>query len=123
VLFAPAPLATFWGVDFVFGVASGAAMVPYSVIKEINPDEVKGSATGAMNLIVFAISAVVGSVHTWILTPRTGRPDLTAGAFREVGLLGLSAVVLAVLIGCLLRETGRSARPVVAAVPVPDPGA
>jgi hypothetical protein len=60
VLFAPAPLATFWGVDFVFGVASGAAMVPYSVIKEINPDEVKGSATGAMNLIVFAISAVVG---------------------------------------------------------------
>ena len=27
VLFAPAPLASFWGMDFLFGVASGAAMI------------------------------------------------------------------------------------------------
>jgi MFS family permease len=108
VLFAPAPIASNWAVDFVFGVASGAAMVPYSVIKEINPDAVKGSATGAMNLIVFALSAVIGSLHTWVLTPASGGSDLTASAFRHVGLLGLSAVVLAVLIGCLLHETGSS---------------
>src|SRR6201997_5573980 len=30
----------------IFGIASGAAMIPYSVIKEVNPDNVKGSATG-----------------------------------------------------------------------------
>ena len=31
---------------FIFGIASGAAMIPYSVIKEVNPDNVKGSANG-----------------------------------------------------------------------------
>jgi MFS family permease len=43
---------------FLFGIASGAAMIPYSIIKEANPDEVKGSATGAQNFLVFGISAV-----------------------------------------------------------------
>jgi hypothetical protein len=47
-------------------------------------------------------------MHTWVLTPASGGSDLTASAFRHVGLLGLSAVVLAVLIGCLLHETGSS---------------
>jgi predicted MFS family arabinose efflux permease len=40
----------------LFGVASGAAMIPYSVIKEVNPDNVKGSATGALNFLVFGIT-------------------------------------------------------------------
>src|SRR5271169_380971 len=42
---------------FIFGVASGAAMIPYSVIKEVNPDNVKGSATGGINFLVFGITA------------------------------------------------------------------
>jgi CRP/FNR family cyclic AMP-dependent transcriptional regulator len=33
------------------------AMIPYSIIKEVNPDEVKGSATGAINFLVFVMSA------------------------------------------------------------------
>jgi hypothetical protein len=28
-------------------------MIPFSVIKQVNPDEVKGSAAGAMNFICF----------------------------------------------------------------------
>ena len=31
------------------GIASGAAMLPYSVIKVANPPEVSGTATGVMN--------------------------------------------------------------------------
>jgi len=27
-------------------------MIPYSIIKEVNPDHAKGSATGAMNFLV-----------------------------------------------------------------------
>jgi MFS family permease len=38
---------------FLFGLASGVAMIPYSIIKEVNPDHVKGSATGAMNFLTF----------------------------------------------------------------------
>ena len=45
---------------FIFGVASGAAMIPYSVIKEVNPDNVKGSATGGINFLVFGITAFLG---------------------------------------------------------------
>jgi MFS family permease len=44
---------------FLFGIGSGAAMIPYTIIKEINPDGVKGSATGAMNFITFGISAII----------------------------------------------------------------
>jgi MFS family permease len=31
-----------WLTLFILGVASGAAMIPYTIIKEVNPDEVKG---------------------------------------------------------------------------------
>src|SRR5271156_1809653 len=48
---------------FIFGVASGAAMIPYSVIKEVNPDNVKGSAAGGINFLVFAITAFLGPVY------------------------------------------------------------
>jgi hypothetical protein len=35
----------------VAGLASGAAMLPYTVIKEANPPEVSGSATGVVNFL------------------------------------------------------------------------
>src|SRR5262249_6759962 len=47
---------------FIFGIASGVAMIPYSVIKEVNPDNVKGSATGAINFLVFGITAIIGPI-------------------------------------------------------------
>jgi MFS family permease len=109
VLFGPEPIASFWGVELVFGVASGAAMIPYSVIKETNPDSVKGSAAGAMNLIVFAISAIVGTIHVWILAPDVQRGTLTADDVRQVGLIGLSGIIIAIVLAVLLPETGRSA--------------
>jgi MFS family permease len=110
VLFAPPPIASYWAVDFIFGVASGAAMIPYSVIKELNSDAVKGSATGAMNLIVFAMSAIVGTVHTWILAPPAPGDPLTAAAVRQVGLIGLGGIIVAVLIASCLPETGSSSQ-------------
>jgi len=47
---------------FILGLLSGVAMIPYSVIKEVNPDDVKGSATGAINFLVFGITSVIGPV-------------------------------------------------------------
>ena len=51
IIFKPLPISVKVGM-FVFGVASGAAMIPYSIIKEVNPDNVKGSATGGINFLV-----------------------------------------------------------------------
>lgn len=45
---------------FVFGVFSGVAMLPYSIIKEANPDHVKGSATGAQNFLTFGVTSLIG---------------------------------------------------------------
>jgi len=45
---------------FAFGVFSGVAMIPYSIIKEVNPDNVKGSATGVQNFITFGVTNAVG---------------------------------------------------------------
>jgi hypothetical protein len=38
-------------------------MIPYTIIKEVNADEVKGSATGAINFLVFTLSALMAPVY------------------------------------------------------------
>ena len=49
-------------VGILMGIASGAAMIPYSVIKEANPPELGGSATGVINFLNFTFSALLGPV-------------------------------------------------------------
>ena len=41
------------------GIASGAAMIPYTVIKEANRPEHSGTATGVINFINFSLTALV----------------------------------------------------------------
>ena len=53
---------------FILGFGSGAAMIPYAIIKEVNPDRVKGSATGAINFLVFTLSALAAPAYGWLLT-------------------------------------------------------
>src|SRR4029077_4746030 len=49
-------------VGILMGIASGAAMLPYTVIKEANPPELGGSAAGVINFINFTLSALLGPV-------------------------------------------------------------
>ena len=51
----------------VAGIASGAAMVPYTVIKEANPPQYSGTATGVINFLNFTFSALLGPVFGWLL--------------------------------------------------------
>ena len=46
----------------IAGIASGAAMLPYTVIKEANRPEHSGTATGAINFINFSLTALLGPV-------------------------------------------------------------
>jgi MFS family permease len=93
----------------IFGIASGAAMIPYSVIKEVNPDNVKGSATGGINFLVFAITAVIGPVFATLygksLTSTTNHLE----HFRTGGLFWIACCVIAAVTTFPLRETGNAA--------------
>ena len=91
---------------FLFGVASGVAMIPYTIIKEANPDEVKGCATGTQNFLVFGISALVGPVFGDLLgrTLETTPDHLLH--FRESGLFWMAAILIAIVASFFLRETG-----------------
>ncbi|OUJ75410.1 MFS transporter [Hymenobacter crusticola] len=91
---------------FLFGVASGAAMIPYSIIKEANPDEVKGSATGAMNFLTFGVSAVLGPLFARLYGQTLGNAADPAAHFQTGGLFWIGCTSVAIVAALLLRETG-----------------
>jgi MFS family permease len=95
-----------WVTLFTFGIGSGAAMIPYTIIKEVNPDRVKGSATGAMNFLTFSITAVIGPIFAYDLGKTLATTTDHAAHLRHTHLFWISVVVLALLSSTLLKETG-----------------
>jgi hypothetical protein len=93
----------------LLGIGSGAAMIPYSIIKEIDPDEVKGSATGAINFLVFTLSALLAPAYGWLLNSFAGGGKLTLGAFQSASSFDVGGVVLAIVLAFFIRETGQKA--------------
>jgi MFS family permease len=96
---------------FLFGFGSGAAMIPYSIIKEVNPDNVKGSATGAINFLVFSMSAFGAPAAGWLLQKLAGGGALTLDIFTKGGgSAGIAVIILAAILALFLKETGFAAR-------------
>jgi MFS family permease len=93
----------------LLGIGSGAAMIPYTIIKEVNPDDVKGSATGAINFVVFAISALIAPAYGWLLMTFRRRQADARTVFQDASWAGIAGIVLAIVLSCFLRETGRAA--------------
>jgi MFS family permease len=96
-------------VGIVAGVASGAAMLPYTVIKEANPPGMSGTATGVINFLNFTFSALLGPVFGWLLaTVGGGSPGLEdyQTAFHPL----VYGVALAIVLTLLLKETGPAVR-------------
>lgn len=90
---------------FIVGLGSGAAMIPYSVIKEANPDFVKGSATGAINFITFGVTTLLSPVFSRWFGKSLGTVPGTEH-FQHSVLFWIAGIVLAILISLLLKETG-----------------
>ena len=91
----------------VTGIVSGAAMLPYTVIKEANPPQFAGTATGVVNFLNFTLSALLGPVFGWMLQSAsggTGRLELQH--FQTTFSPLLYGVALAVLLTLVLKETG-----------------
>jgi len=110
IVFRPFPVPT-KAAMFIFGIASGAAMIPYSIIKEVNPDNVKGSSTGGINFIVFAITAFVGPIFANRLGKSLAAATDLSAHFQKAGLFWIACCAAAILVSLFLRETGRTVRP------------
>jgi MFS family permease len=111
ILYGPADLFPPYVVGLVAGVASGAAMLPYTVIKEANPPEMSGTSTGVVNFLNFTFSALLGPVFAWILlTAGGGAADLTLEHYQTTFEPLLYGVAVAIVLTLLLKETGPAAR-------------
>jgi MFS family permease len=94
----------------IFGIASGAAMIPYTIMKEVNPDEVKGTATGAINFLTFAVSALIGPIFADLLGKGFASTANHVAHFRAGGLFWMAGIALAMIFSAFLRETGHARR-------------
>ena len=86
-------------------------MLPYTIIKEANPPEMSGTATGVVNFLNFTFSALLGPVFGSRLLRAPGDDDTTALTHYQVGFQPLLyGIALALLLTCFLKETGPAAR-------------
>ena len=94
-------------VGLVAGIASGAAMLPYTIIKEANPPEVSGTATGVINFLNFTFSALLIPVFGWILTQVSGGAStMKLEHYQSTFEPLLYGVAVAIVLTFFLKETG-----------------
>jgi len=98
-------------VGILMGIASGAAMIPYTVIKEANPPELGGSATGVINFLNFTFSALLGPVFgSRLVRASAGADTISLEQFQAGFRPLLGGIFLALILTFLLKETGTAAR-------------
>lgn len=98
-------------VGILMGIASGAAMIPYTVIKEANPPELGGTATGVINFLNFTFSALLGPVFGARLARLPESTDVADLAHYQSGFQPLLyGVALALILSFFLKETGPAAK-------------
>jgi MFS family permease len=106
-------------VGIIMGVASGAAMLPYTVIKEANPPELGGSATGVINFINFTFSALLGPVFGSRLVQVSEGSNQLALEHYQAGFKPLLyGVLIALVLTCFLKETGPAVRKLASVSPL-----
>jgi MFS family permease len=112
ILYGPTDLLPPYVLGIATGVASGAAMLPYTVIKEANPPSLSGTATGVINFLNFTFSALLAPMFASALrTASDGAAPLAREHFQAAFQPLLWGVGLAIILTIVLRETGPGARP------------
>jgi MFS family permease len=108
-----------YSIGLMAGLASGAAMVPYTVIKEANPPEVSGTTAGVIGFLNLSFTSLLIPAFGWMLGwASAGASEWTLDHYQIGFQPLLYGVVIAIVLSLLLKETGpRRARlqPAVAA--------
>ena len=100
-----------YAIGLTAGLASGAAMLPYTVIKESNPPQFGGTATGVMNFLNFTFSALLGPVFGWMLQLLSGGAGPMQLEHYQLAFAPLLlGVVIAIGLAFCLKETGSAIR-------------
>jgi MFS family permease len=96
-------------IALIIGIASGAGMIPYTVIKEANPHQYKGTATGLCNFITFTFSALMGQVFGWLLVRTSnGAGHFIMKHYQITFSPLIIGIVLAIVLAFFLKETGKA---------------
>jgi sugar phosphate permease len=107
ILFGRTNLLPPYVLGLVAGIASGAAMLPYTIIKEANPPHLSGTATGVVNFLNFTFSALLTPVFGWVLVNVSGGiPQMRLEHYQTAFAPLLIGVALAILLTLFLEETG-----------------
>jgi len=111
ILYGPTDLLPPYVLGIATGVASGAAMLPYTVIKEANAPSLSGTATGVINFLNFTFSALLAPVFASTLRNAAGgAAQLQHEHFQTTFQPLLWGVALAIVLTVVLKETGPGAR-------------
>jgi MFS family permease len=95
-----------YALGLLAGIASGAAMLPYTVIKEANPARYGGTATGVINFINFTFSALLGPVFASRLQAVSAGAPMTLADYQTAFAPMLFGIGIAIALTLVLKETG-----------------
>jgi len=109
ILYAPAGLFPTYSLGLLAGIASGGAMILYTVAKEANRPEHSGTATGVIGFVNFSLSALLGPLFGVLLVRASQGAERELGHYQAAFQPLLYGVGLAILLAFLLRETGAAA--------------
>jgi MFS family permease len=94
-------------IGLLAGIASGATMLLYTVIKEVNPAQLGGTATGVINFLSFTMSALFAPLFAWILqTVSSDAAQRELQHYQTTFVPLLFGVAIAILLTLFLKETG-----------------
>ena len=94
----------------VTGISSGAAMLPYTIIKETNQPTLAGTSTGVISFMNFSFSALAGALFGIIMSNISGGDQPRLEQYQTTFQPLLFGVALALVLTFGLRETGPAMR-------------
>jgi MFS family permease len=95
-----------YSIGFLAGVASGAAMLPYTIIREANPRKYGGTTTGVISCLNFTSSALLGPIFAWLIHHVSNGAEVGLRHYQVAFAPLLLGVICAILLTLLLKETG-----------------